>query len=396
MWKGYLNNMEIKLENKDGLTYVYLSGSITSGNSNEFEEAVKDEPTGNGIIIDAKDLEFISSAGLRVILSCKKKCGDKTFKVINVNNDVKNIFDVTGFSEIMEISGSLREVNVDGCELIGAGACGECFRIDDETIIKLYYPSVSEEEIEREKALAKKAFVLGVPTAISYDIVKSNGRTGVVYELIKSKTLGELIRNDYDNREKYIDLYVDVCKKISKIKSDDNEIPLFIELNRADIKKIDMLNDDEKQYLHKFLDLIPNENTCIHGDLNINNIMVENGECCLIDMGEFSRGNHLFDVSRIIFSMEYANTSDGEYNAFYKMNGEQVKEVYKSFMKKFFGEDMGSIKNDPELKWLYPLAWFRCCTAFLRKDRWTKEIRDNALDLFHNHLVPFIEEVSKA
>ncbi len=388
--------MEIKLENKDGLTYVYLFGSITSGNSSEFEEAVKDEPKGDGIVIDAKDLEFISSAGLRVILACKKRCGDKTFKIINVNNDVKNIFDVTGFSEIMDISGTTREVSVEGCELIGAGACGECFRIDDETIIKLYYPSVSEEDIEREKALAKKAFVLGVPTAISYDIVKSNGRTGVVYELIKSKTLGELIRNDYENREKYIDLYVDVCKKISTIKSEDSDIPSFVELNREDIKKIDMISEEEKQYLHKFLDLIPSENTCIHGDLNINNIMVENGECCLIDMGEFSRGNHLFDVSRIIFSMEYANTPKGEYNSFYKMSSEQVSEVYKSFMTKYFNEDLEAIKKDEELKWLYPLAWFRCCTAMLRKDRWTKEMRDLGLDLFYNHLLPFIKEVSNA
>ena len=383
--------MEIKTEIKDGVCYVCLDGSITSANSSQFEEAVKDIES-NGMIIDCKDLEFISSAGLRVILALKKKCGDKTFKVINVNNEVKNIFDITGFSEIMDVSGASREVSVEGCDLIGAGACGECFRIDDETIIKLYYPGVSEEEIEREKTLAKKAFVLGVPTAISYDIVKSNGRTGVVYELIKSKTLGELIRSDYENKEKYIDLYVDVCKKIGSITSNDTSIPSFVDINRPDIEKIDMLSDDEKKYLYKFLDMIPSENTCIHGDLNINNIMVENGECCLIDMGEFSRGHHLFDVSRIIFSMEYANVPKGEFNSFYKMTSEQVDEVYKSFMEKYFGMKFEDIRKDPELKLLYPLAWFRCCTGILRKDRWPKEIQDRILDVFYNEFLPFIKK----
>ena len=383
--------MEIKTEIKDGVCYVCLDGSITSANSSQFEEAVKDIEN-NGMIIDCKDLEFISSAGLRVILALKKKCGDKTFKVINVNNEVKNIFDITGFSEIMDVSGVSREVSVEGCDLIGAGACGECFRIDDETIIKLYYPGVSEEEIEREKTLAKKAFVLGVPTAISYDIVKSNGRTGVVYELIKSKTLGELIRSDYENKEKYIDLYVDVCKKIGSITSNDTSIPSFVDINRPDIEKIDMLSSDEKKYLYKFLDMIPSENTCIHGDLNINNIMVENGECCLIDMGEFSRGHHLFDVSRIIFSMEYANVPKGEFNSFYKMTSEQVDEVYKSFMEKYFGMKFEDIRKDPELKLLYPLAWFRCCTGILRKDRWPKEIQDRILDVFYNEFLPFIKK----
>ena len=383
--------MEIKTEIKDGVCYVCLNGSITSANSSQFEETVKDVKC-DGMIIDCKDLEFISSAGLRVILALKKKCGDKTFKVINVNNEVKNIFDITGFSEIMDVSGVSREVSVEGCDLIGAGACGECFRIDDETIIKLYYPGVSEEEIEREKTLAKKAFVLGVPTAISYDIVKSNGRTGVVYELIKSKTLGELIRSDYENKEKYIDLYVDVCKKIGSITSNDTSIPSFVDINRPDIEKIDMLSSDEKKYLYKFLDMIPSENTCIHGDLNINNIMVENGECCLIDMGEFSRGHHLFDVSRIIFSMEYANVPKGEFNSFYKMTSEQVDEVYKLFMEKYFGMKFEDIRRDPELKLLYPLAWFRCCTGILRKDRWPKEIQDRILDVFYNEFLPFIKK----
>lgn len=48
---------------------------------------------------------------------------------------------------------------------------------------------------------------------LSYDIVECDGRTGVMYELIKSKTLGELMREDEENLDKYIDMYVDVCKK---------------------------------------------------------------------------------------------------------------------------------------------------------------------------------------
>lgn len=135
------------------------------------------------------------------------------FKVVDANAQIMNIFNVTGFSEIMDIEPALRQVSIDGCKKIGAGACGECFRIDDETIIKLYYSKIGKKEIEREKALAKKAFVMGVPTAISYDIVECDGRTGVVYELIKSKTISELIRENPDEIDRYTDMYADVCKK---------------------------------------------------------------------------------------------------------------------------------------------------------------------------------------
>ena len=60
----------------------------------------------------------------------------------------------------------------------------------------------------------------------------------------------------------------------------------------------------------------------MHDDLNINNIMVQDGECCLIDMGELSTGIAMFDFSKILFSMVYANSALGEYNGFYKMQSD--------------------------------------------------------------------------
>lgn len=389
--------MSVKVEIKNNLTYVFVSGNITSANAGKFEEAIADRPGDtDGIIIDATELEFISSAGLRVILGAKKRCASKPFKVIGVNNDVKSVFDVTGFSEIMDIEGSVRQINIDGCELIGAGACGECYRVDDETIVKLYYSHVDNEEIENEKAFAKKAFVMGVPTAISYDIVECNGRTGVMYELIKSKTLGELVREDYANVDKYVDMYVDTCKKVGSIVTDDPEIRDFKTSNYADIDNLTTISDREREYLCKFLDMVPNGNHCIHGDLNLNNIMVENNECLLIDMGELGHGTPLFDISRIVFSMEYANTAPGEFNSFYKMSSEQVTEIFNKFMLKYFGEPFEeAAKKDDSLKWLYPLAWFRSIMSMLKSDRWSKEKRDMAKDLLDNHLIPFVDEQTK-
>ncbi len=389
--------MSVKVETKDNLTYVFVSGSITSANAGKFEEAIADRPGDtDGIIIDATELEFISSAGLRVILGAKKRCASKPFKVTGVNNDVKSVFDVTGFSEIMDIEGSVRQINIDGCELIGAGACGECYRVDDETIVKLYYSHVDNEEIEKEKAFAKKAFVMGVPTAISYDIVECNGRTGVMYELIKSKTLGELIKQDYANVDKYVEMYADMCKRVGSIKIDDPEIPDFKVANRADIDKLTTIDDREREYLNKFLDIVPNGNNCIHGDLNLNNIMVENNDCLLIDMGELGVGTPLFDISRIIFSMQYGNPAPGEINTFYKMPSEQVAEIFNKFMLKYYGEPFEeAAKKNADLKWLYPLAWFRCAVSMLRANRWNDEKRALAKDLLDNHLIPFVDEQTK-
>lgn len=385
--------MNITIEKKNDAVIAKLEGSINSGNATQFEESLKDYPgTEGGIIIDAKNLEYISSAGLRVILKAKKRCEGRVFKVVNVSSEVKSIFDVTGFSEIIDVEAAARTISVEGCKMIGHGACGECFRIDDETIVKLYYPKISEAEIETEKALAKKAFVMGIPTAISYDIVECDGRKGVVYELIKSKTLSELIRENPNEKDKYIDLYADVCKKIHTIHTDDKDIPSFKAVNRADIKKIIGITDEERDYLYKFIDMVPEGDTCIHGDLNINNIMVENGECVLIDMGELSTGIPMWDISRIIFSMVYANPSKGEFNTFYKMTSERITEIFNEFVTAYFECDLEeATKTASYGEWLMPLAWFRCSVSMIRGDKWPKDKLDMALGLLRDKLIPFIK-----
>lgn len=379
------------------LTIVELSGSITSANAGAFGAAIAAEPTGTeGMVIDAKGLEYISSAGLRVLLAAKKRCAGRAFRIINVNDEVMNVFEVTGFAEIMDIARAARRLSVKGCERIGAGACGEVFRMDEETIIKLYYPRVRREEIEREKALAKKAFVMGVPTAISYDIVEADGRTGVVYELIRSKTLGELIREDEGRLEEYAAMYAEVCRTIHSIRAEPGELPSFKELNREDIPNITGITEEERAYLYRSLDLVPERMNCLHGDLNINNIMVQNGECCLIDMGEFSTGTPVFDLSRILFSMEFAAPGETEFNSFYKMPQKKVREVLHLFLRKYFGCATleQAREKDPDVAWLYPLAWFRCCTSMLKGGRWGEEKRALALELLRTKLIPFVDEHS--
>ena len=384
--------MHLTIHPNEAFSVVEITGSINSGNAHEFEAALRGEPSGaDGMVLDASGLDYISSAGLRVLLTVKKRCRDKVFRIINVSSAVMEIFDVTGFSEIMDISRAVRKLSVDGCDRIGAGACGEVFRLDGETILKLYYPRVKLEEIEREKALAKKAFVMGIPTAISYDIVEADGRTGVVYELINSKTICELIRADEAHLEHYVELYAAVCRQIHAIEAESGQLPSFKDINRADIPCITGITEEERAALYRFLALIPDRMTCLHGDLNINNIMVQNGACCLIDMGEFSTGTPMFDLSRILFSMEFAGPHSGEFNSFYHLPQDTVQRILQLFLEKYFGCPLSEAAEAcPDAAWLYPLAWFRCCTSMLKSERWGEEKRAMALELLRKKLIPFI------
>ena len=121
-------------------------------------------------VLDLENVEYLSSAGLRVVLRLRKN--EPTLEVINVASEVYEVFDMTGFTEMMPISKAYRRISVDGCEVIGQGANGKVYRISEDIIVKVYMNPDSLPDIHRERELARKAFVLGIPTAISYDVVK--------------------------------------------------------------------------------------------------------------------------------------------------------------------------------------------------------------------------------
>ena len=94
-----------RTESADSIT-IALSGRLDKLSSPELEKAMKDEISKKkDIIFDMKDLTYISSAGLRVLLATEKENkanGNKT-TIINVNSDVMDIFVVTGFVYMLDI-----------------------------------------------------------------------------------------------------------------------------------------------------------------------------------------------------------------------------------------------------------------------------------------------------
>ena len=93
-----------------------------------------------------------------------------------------------------------REVSIDGCRLLGSGLKGDVYRYDDELIIKVYNRNNTYKDVEREIALSRRAFVLGVPTAISFGIVSVGDRYGAMYALVDADTLSEFFNNKHQIR----------------------------------------------------------------------------------------------------------------------------------------------------------------------------------------------------
>lgn len=95
--------MECKLEN--GTLTIFLKGELNSSNAEDIEKEIDQTINKNKfkcLILDLKDLTYISSAGLRIIIKLKQKFNETS--VINTSADVYNIFDMVGFTSFLKIS----------------------------------------------------------------------------------------------------------------------------------------------------------------------------------------------------------------------------------------------------------------------------------------------------
>ena len=361
----------MRTEKNGHRTTAYLEGRIDASNAPALQkelEAVRDENDGSELELDAGGLEYISSAGLRVLLQLTKS-QDRPLAVVNVTPAVYEILEMTGFTALLRVKKAYRKVSVDGCEVIGRGFYGTIYRIDDETIVKVYRGKDSIPMIENEISMAKKAFLGGIPTAIAYDIVQVGGDYGSVFEMLKATTCMEWIRNCPEDREQIVDSYARFLRQVNSTMLDDGTLP---SAKRRFLEYLEAVNGilpmDQYECLKRLIGAVPESMNAVHGDCHLKNIMRVDGEPMLIDMDTLSVGNAVFELACIFFGMiPFEEDEPGNTMRFYGISHEMAVYIWDRATRVYFSdldEDaLSDIRNRAMLLgWLYFL--YRIQTNF--------------------------------
>ena len=97
-------SLNIERKNENGVT-VALSGRLDTITAPQLEEELNTIiPETETLVFDFENLEYISSAGLRLLLSAQKEMSKKGgMKLIHVNEEVQEVFDITGFNELLTV-----------------------------------------------------------------------------------------------------------------------------------------------------------------------------------------------------------------------------------------------------------------------------------------------------
>ena len=219
----------------------------------------------------------------------------------NTSKNIYEILDMTGFTKIFDVRKKLREISIDGCPQVGTGLSSKVYRIDDDTIIKVYVDNVPLYKITREIDLAKKAFLAGIPTAISYDIVRCGENLGVVFEMIANAvTVGDaLTANDGEHFDEIMQKFAALMKLMHQTEvnaSDDFPSIKGTWLDWADgMKKY--YTAEEFAMLEKMIMTVPDRNTIVHCDFHAGNTLWQNGEVVVVDMADVGYAHPVFDFA---------------------------------------------------------------------------------------------------
>lgn len=317
---------------------IKLTGRIDTNNAAAWEEKITAQLADDAdTVFDASDLDYISSAGLRVFMKLRKQLGEG-MEIINVSSEVYDIFDMTGFTEILTVKKRMREISVEGCEVIGKGFFGTVYRIDPETIVKVYHTPDCMPLIQNEQHLAKRAFVKGVPTAISYDIVKVGDSYGSVFELLRAESFNDHLKNKPEQFDSILKQYVDFLKVVHAAEMDPGTIPMAKNTFLGYLDTIRThLSDAQYQQLHALLTALPDDLHLVHGDYQMKNVMLAGDEPMLIDMDTLSTGQPIFDLQALYVTYVLFGADDpNNLQSFLGIPAEWGSRIWNSIIRNYF------------------------------------------------------------
>ena len=381
-----------KLDNE--VLTVTLDGRLDTEAASKFEadlNAIRTENAHTSMVVDASGLEYVASSGLRIILKLVKS--EKNFKLENVCAAVYEVFEVTGFSKIIQMTKALRKVDLNKCEKIGAGGNGAVYRISEDEIVKVNFNPDTYETLEQELAKAKEAFFLGVPTAISFDMVDcGEGKKGVVYEIIKSSTLGENIQKDPSRMEELTEKYIEQINLLHSIHTDN---PVYGSAKDSYRKQVEAaskyLTEEEGELLNLILEALPEGDRLVHGDAHPKNIMIQNGEMLWIDMEGMSVGHPIYDLISIAVILNGMRTDEMSVGIC-GMDNTVVKVFKDCFIRKYFKTE------DPEMIQKYGgmldgLRLIRAVFAIGFTSENTEKFRPAIIDMARQYFFPNVQKI---
>ena len=386
--------MRYQLDN--GTLTIWLEGHIDSANAPGTEQEltrIREQNPASAIVLDCEKLAYISSAGLRVILRTKKAVPDT--RLINVSAEIYETFDMTGFTEMMEIQKAYRVISIDGCEVIGQGANGRVYRLGPEMVVKVYLKPDALEAIRRERELARTAFILGVPTAIPYDVVRvEGGGYGSVFELLNATNFAKLVLRGQKTIDEVAQMSIDLLRVIHNTEVKPGVLPSMKETALDWVEFLaPYLEASIYAKLHAMVEAIPEDNHMLHGDYHLRNITRQGEENLILDMDTLSHGHPVFELASMFNAYKGFSELDHLVSpGFLGISAEQAEKLWQKSLQLYLNTEDPERIQSVEKKAMI-IGYARLLRRRIRRNGFDTEAGRNEIVYYRKRLEELVPQV---
>lgn len=166
------------------------------------------------------------------------------------------------------------------------------------SLAKLYNPGFEADRARAEFLTARSVFELGISTPEPFRLVTDGERFGAEYELIPGKrSFTRIISEEPDRLEEISLAFAREARKLHETKADVTRLSSYKERIRQFYLEKDLVPEEFKLRVLPFLENVPDTPACVHGDLQIGNIITDGTRNWWIDVGEFAYGVPEWDLS---------------------------------------------------------------------------------------------------
>ena len=338
-------NIELEYQVDDDKVDIVLPDRVNESNAEPIKKqmlAIINLHKDKTPAIDCKKLKFISSSGLRAILTVQKRRGSEKVTLKNVSREVYEILEMTGFDEIFHVSRVVKKLSIEGCKKIASSINGAFYKLDKGMMVKVFRESMTLEEAEKEMEMARKALICGVPTPISFTIVKCGDCYGIIFENIEPVSIAQLIHDNPAKLGYYTLLYTNFVKELHEKEIMPGELPSIKS------RYMEWLEEAEQKLpaemvvgMKEMVKCMDEGSTFVHGDLTLNNVYMANNELMVMDLSSCGYGHPIYDLQAIYASLVAIEIDNPGYcERTMGLTGRQCKQIWKLFMNRYLaGED---------------------------------------------------------
>jgi len=203
---------------------------------------------------------------------------------------------------------------------------------DGDKCIKVFHEDYSKADILHEALNQARIEETGLNIPRILAVTTVEGKWAIVSEYIKGKTLAQLMQENEDDKEKYLEMFVDLQLEVQS-----KTCPMLAKLKDKMNRKISQsaLDATTRYDLHTRLESMPKHNKVCHGDFNPSNIIIaEDGTAYILDWSHATQGNASADAARtyLLFCLSGDREAADKYLDLFCRKSDTAKQYVQKWM----------------------------------------------------------------